>query len=118
MVAVSQRTLSTTNDAGTVDVVEGLTWWWTAGLRPGTVTGAVLLIVGVGFVASRGERWWREGRAVAHGTVVVPGTNGAAFSSAGRLAPCINAEYSRVRRRISAFSSEGDIRMKCGKSEN
>jgi hypothetical protein len=73
VVAVSQRTLTTTNDAGTVDVVEGLTWWWTAGLRPGTVTGAVLLIVGVGFVASRGERWWREGRAVAHGTVVVPG---------------------------------------------
>lgn len=73
VVAVSQRTLTTTNDAGTVDVAEGLTWWWTSGLRPGTVTGAVLLVVAVGLVASRGEHWWRGGRAVAHGTVVAPG---------------------------------------------
>jgi hypothetical protein len=73
VVAVSQRTLTTTNGAGTVDVAEGLTWWWTSGLRPGTVTGAVLLVVTVGLVASRGEHWWHGGRAVANGTVVVPG---------------------------------------------
>ena len=73
LVAASQRTLTTTNEAGRVDVSEGLTWWWTGGLRPGTVTGAVALAVLVGLVSTVGARWWREGRAVACGVVVVPG---------------------------------------------
>ena len=73
LVALSQRTLTTTNEAGTVDVTEGLTWWWTGGLRPGTVTGAVALALIVGIVSTVGARWWRGGRAVAYGVVVVPG---------------------------------------------
>ena len=73
LVALSQRTLSTANEAGRVDVSEGLTWWWTGGLRPGTVTGAVALVVLVGLVDTVGARWWRGGRAVAYGVVVVPG---------------------------------------------
>ena len=73
LVALSQRTLTTTNEAGTVDVTEGLTWWWTGGLRPGTVTGAAALAVLVGLVSTVGAPWWRGGRAVAYGLVVVPG---------------------------------------------
>ena len=73
LVALSQRTLTTTNEAGTVDVTEGLTWWWTGGLRPGTVTGAAALAFLVGLVSTVGATWWRGGRAVAYGLVVVPG---------------------------------------------
>ena len=73
LVAVSQRTQTTTNGAGTVDVTEGLTWWWTGGLRPGTVTGAVALVLTVGVVRTAGARWWRAGRAVAYGVIVIPG---------------------------------------------
>jgi len=85
VVAVSQRTLSTVNEAGTVEVAEGLTWWWTAGLRPGTITGAVLLVVLVGAAAGRGEHRWRDGRAVAHGTVVVPGLLITLVAAAGAI---------------------------------
>ena len=73
LVALSQRTLTTTNEAGTVDVTEGLTWWWTGGLRPGTVTGAAVLAILVGLVSTVGATWWRGGRAVAYGLVVIPG---------------------------------------------
>ena len=52
LVTLSQRTLTTTNEAGRVDVSEGLTWWWTGGPRPGTVTGAVALAVLVGLVTT------------------------------------------------------------------
>jgi hypothetical protein len=83
LVAWSQRTLSTTNEAGTVEVTEGLTWWWTGGLRPGTVTGAAALAVLVGLVSTAGATWWRGGRAVAYGVVVVPGLLITGIAAAG-----------------------------------
>jgi hypothetical protein len=85
LVTLSQRTLTTTNEAGTVDVAEGLTWWWTGGLRPGTVTGAVALAVLVGVVATVGTTWWRTGRAVAYGVVVVPGVLITLIAAAGAV---------------------------------
>ena len=85
LVALSQRTLTTTNEAGTVDVTEGLTWWWTGGLRPGTVTGAAALAVLVGLVSTVGARWWRGGRAVAYGVVVVPGLLITLIAAAGAV---------------------------------
>ena len=83
LVALSQRTLTTTNDAGTVQVTEGLTWWWTGGLRPGTVTGAAGLVLVVGLVSTVGAPWWRQGRAVAWGVVVVPGVLVTVAAAAG-----------------------------------
>ncbi len=83
LVVLSQRTVSTTNEAGTVDVTEGLTWWWTGGLRPGTVTGAAALVVLVALVSTVGARWWRGGRAVAQGVVIVPGLVITAIAAAG-----------------------------------
>jgi hypothetical protein len=85
LVVLSQRTLSTTNEAGTVDVTEGLTWWWTGGLRPGTVTGAAALAILVALVSSVGAGWWRSGRAVAHGVVIVPGLVITVIAAAGAV---------------------------------
>ena len=85
LVTLSQRTLTTANEAGRVDVSEGLTWWWTGGLRPGTVTGAVALAVLVGLVTTVGARWWRGGRAVAYGVVVVPGMLITLIAAAGAV---------------------------------
>jgi hypothetical protein len=73
LVAVSTRTTTTTSDAGTVEAVHGLTWWWTGGVRPGTVVGALLLVATVGLVHVVGRRWWDGGRGVAYGLLVVPG---------------------------------------------
>lgn len=55
------------------NVSQGLTWWWSGGLRPGTVTGAMLLVAVVGVVHTFGQRWWDAGRAVAMSLLVVPG---------------------------------------------
>jgi hypothetical protein len=85
LVALSQRTLTTTNEAGTVDVTEGLTWWWTGGLRPGTVTGAAVLAILVGLVSTVGAPWWRGGRAVAYGLVVIPGLLITLIAAAGAV---------------------------------
>lgn len=73
LVQLSERTVRTTNDAGTVTVREGLTTWWTSGWHPGTLTGAAILVAVVGLVVTVGDRWWRSGRAVAYGLLVVPG---------------------------------------------
>lgn len=54
-------------------VTQGLTWWWSGGLRPGTVTGAMLLVGTVGLVHTLGQRWWDAGRPVAMSLLVVPG---------------------------------------------
>lgn len=83
LVALSHRTLTTTNGAGTVDVAEGLTWWWTGGLRPGTVTGSMALVLGVALVSTLGDRWWRAGRGVAYAVIVAPGVLVTLVAAAG-----------------------------------
>lgn len=73
LTALSEQSATVTNAAGSVTTSMGLTWWWTAGLRPGTVTGAALLVAGVALVQSVGRRWWDAGRALALGLLVWPG---------------------------------------------
>lgn len=73
LVMLSGAGSETTNAAGTVAVQEGLTFLWTGGLRPGTVLGAALLIGGAWWVNTAGFDWWRQGRAVAYGLLIVPG---------------------------------------------
>lgn len=73
LVLASDRTTRTVDEAGTVTVQESLTTWWTGAWHPGTITGAALLVGVTGLVATIGSTWWRAGRAVAFGLLVVPG---------------------------------------------
>jgi hypothetical protein len=83
LVALSTRTTTTANDSGTVEVVEGLTWWWTGAVRPGTILGSALLVAIVGLVHSLGRRWWDGGRGVAYRLLVVPGALLTVVAAAG-----------------------------------
>lgn len=83
LVALTPHTLTTTNVAGTVEVAEGLTWWWTGGLRPGTVTGSMALVLGAAVLSTLGDRWWRAGRGVAYAVIVVPGVLFTLVAAAG-----------------------------------
>jgi hypothetical protein len=73
LVVASEQSTTVANEAGSVTTTEGLTVWWTGGLRPGTVTGCALLVGIVVLVQSVGRRWWASGRAVAFGLLVLPG---------------------------------------------
>lgn len=61
------------NSAGQVTINSGPTWLWTGGFHPGTLTGAFVLIGIAWWVNTAGLRWWRSGRAVAYGVLVIPG---------------------------------------------
>lgn len=73
LVAVSITATATTNEAGSVDVREGLTWWWTVGVHPGTVTGTALLMIVIGVANTVALPWWEPARHIAWRLVVVPG---------------------------------------------
>jgi hypothetical protein len=73
LVAFSQMTQTTTNSAGSVTVVEGLTWFWTGGVHPGTVIGAAILAGGTWWINTAALDWWRQGRPLAYGLLIIPG---------------------------------------------
>ncbi|MFN8125080.1 MAG: hypothetical protein U0R64_01005 [Candidatus Nanopelagicales bacterium] len=73
VVVLSIVTETTTSDSGTVDSSMGLTWLWTGGLRPGTVVGAILLMLVVGLATTVLRPHLDAARGVAWGVVVVPG---------------------------------------------
>ncbi len=73
LVALSQASQTTTNSAGSVTVREGLTWVWTSGVHPGTLVGAAILIGGTWWVNTAALDWWREGRPLAYGLLIIPG---------------------------------------------
>jgi hypothetical protein len=64
LVAGSAGRDTVSNTAGSVTTTESLTWVW-ADNRPGTLTGAVLLVAVVWLLNTVGLRWWRSGRGVA-----------------------------------------------------
>ena len=73
LVALSQVSHTTTNSAGTVKVAEGLTWVWTSGVHPGTLIGAAILVGGTWWINTAAIDWWRGGRPLAYGLLIVPG---------------------------------------------
>mgnify|MGYP003584873849 CR=1 FL=1 len=73
LVWASSTTDTTTNAAGSVSVREGLTWWWTGDLHPGTIVGAALLLLVIGLTNTVGLSWWQPARHVAWAVVVAPG---------------------------------------------
>lgn len=72
LVLASRVSHTTTNSAGSVTTDEGLTWWWTGGIRPGTVVGAAVLVACTWWVSTAGREWWLAGRAFVVGLVVLP----------------------------------------------
>ncbi len=69
LVAGSVSTQTTSNEAGSVTVTEGLSWLWD-GTRPGAVAGAAALVAVVWLLNTVGLSWWRSGRGVALGLLV------------------------------------------------
>lgn len=73
LVLASQTSLESTNTAGSVTQTAGLTWWWTGGTHPGTLLGSALLVGGTWWINTAALDWWRSGRALARGILIIPG---------------------------------------------